>query len=65
MHNIFGTDDLTVVAKYLIFNSKVTDSTRLTFRLQIGGGIKLPTGTFNKTQVETPSTDYNVETVYQ
>jgi hypothetical protein len=43
----------------------VTDSTRLTFRLQIGRGIKLPTGTFNKTQVETPSTDYKGETVGQ
>ena len=43
----------------------ITDSSQLTIRILVGGGIKLPTGTFNKTYVETPSTDYKGGTLYQ
>jgi len=65
MHNISGQGDLTVVAKHLLFNSKMTNSSMLAFRVQLGRGVKLPTGTFNKTQVETPSTYYKGRTIYQ
>lgn len=64
LHNISGPGDLTVITKYLLYNSKVTDSTKWTIRVQVGGGLKLPTGTFNKTHVETPSRDYKGGTVY-
>lgn len=65
LHNISGPGDLTVIGKYLLYNSMVTDSSKFTVRIQVGGGIKLPTGTFNKTYVETPSTDYKGGTLYQ
>jgi hypothetical protein len=65
LHNISGPGDLTIIGKYLLFNSMVTDSSQFTIRVQVGGGIKLPTGTFNKTYVETPYTDYKGGTLWQ
>ena len=65
LHNISGPGDVTIVGKYLLFNSMVTDSSQFAIRLQVGAGIKLPTGTFNKTYVETPYTNYKGGTVYQ
>lgn len=64
LHNTAGPGDLTIIGKYLLYNSKAIDSSTFTVRVQVGGGLKLPTGTFNKTHVETPSTDYKGGTVY-
>lgn len=65
LHNISGPGDLTVVTKYLLYNYMVTDSSNFTVRVQVGGGVKLPIGSFNKTCVETPSSYYKGGTVYQ
>lgn len=65
LHNISGPGDLTVMTKYLLYNTKGTDSSAFTIRVQVGGGIKLPTGTFNKKYVITPSEEYKGGTVYR
>jgi len=65
LHNISGPGDLTVITKYLLYNSMVMESSKLTVRVQVGGGVKFPIGSFNKTYVETPSSNYKGGTVYQ
>lgn len=65
--NISGLGDITVMATYTVLES-VKDSVSLYNRLQLGGGVKLPTGTFDSTsntgsvnqgfQVGTGSVDY-------
>lgn len=53
--SVAGPGDLVLMAKYQIYNSRLCDDTsKWTKRLTAGGGIKLPTGTFNKTYPYTP-----------
>ncbi len=53
--SVGGPGDLLVMAKYQVYNSKLCDDTsKWTKRLTVGGGIKLPTGTFNKTYTYYP-----------
>lgn len=44
--NIAGLGDITVLAMYNIYETS-RDSTVFTHKLQVGGGVKAPTGTFN------------------
>lgn len=71
--NIEGLGDITVLAMYTIFQTQ-KDSTVLTHKLQLGGGIKAPTGKFDSEnnkgsvnpgfQVGTGSWDYLLTTEY-
>lgn len=64
LQNIAGPGDLTLLAKYLVFNTKSTDSSNTVMRFIVGGGVKLPTGTFNKTSTITPRNEFKGNVVY-
>ncbi len=52
--NVAGIGDLKVLAKYTLYNSAFTEDTtnnRLIHRVNIGGGVSLPTGKYNKYSV--------------
>lgn len=70
--NIDGLGDITVLAMYQLYETK-KDSTSFVHSLQIGTGVKIPTGTFDETnsgavnpsfQVGTGSWDYLLATEY-
>jgi len=71
--NIEGIGDITVLAMYTIYETQ-RDSTILTHKLQLGGGVKTPTGKFDAEnnkgsvnpsfQVGTGSWDYLLTTEY-
>lgn len=62
--SIAGPGDLILMAKYQIYNSKLCeDTSEWTKRLTAGGGIKLPTGTYNKTYMYYPI-ESNTKGVY-
>jgi hypothetical protein len=71
--NIQGMGDITVIAMYSLYQTH-KDSTVYTHRLQIGGGVKMPTGKFDETnntgsvnqsfQVGTGSWDFPLITEY-
>lgn len=53
--SVAGPGDLVLMAKYQLYNSKLcNDSSKWIKRLTAGGGLKLPTGTFNKTYMYYP-----------
>ncbi len=64
MVNVAGIGDLTLLAKYIAFNTKATDSSDWKFRLSIGGGIQVPIGQYNKTYVVSPSSSAKGNVVY-
>lgn len=64
LHNVSGIGDITLLLKHITLNSKITDSSKLTYRLQLSGGVNIPVGNFNKTYVVTPSTSYKGNAVY-
>lgn len=43
-----GTGDAKVIAQYQIYNSEITGKTNFWQRIFLGGGLKLPTGVYNK-----------------
>ena len=71
--NIQGMGDITVIAMYSLYQTH-KDSTVYTHKLQIGGGVKMPTGKFEQTnntgsvnqsfQVGTGSWDFSMVTEY-
>lgn len=71
--NIKGIGDVTLMASYSVYQTQ-KDSTIFTHNLQLGGGIKIPTGAFNEAnnlgsvnqsfQVGTGSWDYLFVTEY-
>ncbi len=74
---VAGLGDISILAFYNIFNSDFKDSSRskLLHSLQIGGGIKLPTGSFDQQgqddlllsptfQLGTGSTDFILSSIY-
>lgn len=65
LYNISGLGDISIVSKYLLYNTMATDSSKFSVRLLLGGGIKIPTGSFNKSYTVTPFTDYKGNTVFQ
>ena len=65
LYNISGLGDISIVSKYLLYNTQATDSSQFSIRLLAGGGIKIPTGSFNKTYTVTPFTSFKENTVYQ
>ena len=64
LYNIAGAGDLSLVAKHILFNTKSGDTVSKAVRLVVGGGIKLPTGNFNKKYTVTPYTSYKGNPVY-
>lgn len=70
--NINGIGDITILGFYTIFQTK-TDTVAYQHKVQIGGGIKAPTGSYDRTnngsvnpsfQVGTGSWDYTLATEY-
>jgi hypothetical protein len=54
-NSISGPGDLLVLTKYQVYNSKLcNDSSDWVKRLTVGAGIKLPTGTYNKSYTNYP-----------
>ena len=52
-NSIAGIGDIQTIALYRLVNSKYsTDTNRISHRLTVGGGFKLPTGSFNKVGME-------------
>ena len=64
LYNLSGPGDLNIVAKHIVYNSRSDDTNKLLLRWLVGGGIKVPVGTFNKTYTVTPSTTSKGNTVY-
>jgi len=64
LHNIGGIGDLTLISKYMIYNTKVTDSSSWAMRWLIGGGLQLPIGNYQKSYVVAPSSSKNGQVVY-
>lgn len=64
LFNVAGPGDLTLLAKYMVFNSKATDSSNWAYRLVGGGGIQIPIGNFNKTYIVAPSSSKKGNVVY-
>jgi hypothetical protein len=55
IYTIGGIGDATAIIKYLVKNTLVTDSSKFINRLLIGGGVKIPTGSFNDSYTVVPS----------
>jgi hypothetical protein len=64
LYNISGPGDLSITGRYLLFNSKVNDSSKMALRWSLGGGIKAPVGNYTKTYTVTPSLSNKGNTVY-
>lgn len=71
--NIDGIGDITVMAFYTIFNSKIDSAANYGHKVMIGGGVKAPTGSYNSAnngsinpsfQVGTGSWDYSIASEY-
>ncbi|MFX3625937.1 MAG: hypothetical protein ACN6I4_01130 [bacterium] len=45
-----GLGDINLLANYVVFNTTDSNKSTLKHSLQVGGGIKLPTGVFNKSE---------------
>jgi len=56
-YNVAGPGDLSVVFKRFVMNHKPIDSNSVSFRWLVGGGLKIPTGNFNKTHTVVPTID--------
>ncbi len=64
--NVAGIGDLTVLAKYTLYNSAFTEdstSNRLIHRINIGGGVSLPTGKYNKYSIKGFNTEFKPNTI--
>lgn len=49
VNNVSGVGDFLVLSKHQLYNTKATsDTVKFRHRLIVGGGVKLPTGSFNK-----------------
>ena len=64
LYNIAGPGDLTVLSKYMFYNTKVTDSSDWAVRILGGVGIQIPIGQFNKTYVVAPSSSAKGNVVF-
>ncbi len=64
LYNIAGPGDLSIITRYIIFNSKVNDSNKVAMRWLLGGGIKLPIGKFNQAYRVTPVSSSKGNVVY-
>lgn len=64
LHNISGIGDFTLLTKYMLFNSKVTDSSNWAMRWLVGGGLQLPIGNYQKSYVVAPKSSKNGQALY-
>lgn len=50
LENVSGIGDITLLTTYQLYNTKKTDTNKVNFthRLNVGGGVAIPTGNFNK-----------------
>lgn len=64
IHNIAGPGDLTLLFKNLVYNTKVTDSSDWSYRLILGGGVKIPLGKYNQLYMVTPQTSSKGGVIY-
>lgn len=71
--NIEGIGDITVMAFYTIFESKIDSTAKFGHKILVGGGVKAPTGKYDSTnngsinpsfQVGTGSWDYSLASEY-
>lgn len=51
--NVSGIGDISLLTTYQLYNTKKTDTTKVNFtqRINVGGGIVIPTGNFNKKSI--------------
>lgn len=65
--NISGVGDVMLMANYRLFYTKLANDSlaknRFLHRLTVGGGIELPTGSFNKKSVKGYETSYTPNTI--
>lgn len=65
--NISGVGDLMLIANYRLFYTKIANDSlaknKLLHRLTVGGGIELPTGSFNKKSVKSYETSFTSNTI--
>lgn len=64
LHNISGLGDFTLLGKYLLYNTKVTDSSQWALRWIVGGGLQLPIGNYKKSYVVAPLRSKNGSVIY-
>lgn len=64
IHNISGIGDLSLMLKYMLFNTRVTDSSKWAQRLIVGGGFNLPTGKYNQPYMVSPSQSNKGQVIY-
>jgi hypothetical protein len=64
LHNIGGIGDLTLLAKYMLYNTKATDSSNWSMRWLVGGGLQLPVGSYRKSYIVAPSQSKNGKAIY-
>lgn len=64
IYNISGVGDLLLLPKFMVYNTKVTDSSKWIQRLIFGAGISIPIGKFNQPYMVSPVTKNKSTVIY-